>query len=30
MGGKGDNDDEQESKIIKKVSKEITLAELNQ
>ena len=30
MGGKGSNDDEQESKIIKKVSKEITLAELNQ
>jgi hypothetical protein len=25
MGGKGNNDDEQESKIIKKVSKEITL-----
>jgi len=29
MGGKGSNDDEQESKIIKKVSKEITLAEVN-
>ena len=29
MGGKGNNDDEQESKIIKKVSKEITLAEVN-
>ena len=30
MGGKGSNDDEQESKIIKKVSKEITLAEFNE
>ena len=30
MGGKGSNDDEQESKIIKKVSKEITLDNLNQ
>ena len=29
MGGKGSNDDEQESKIIKKVSKEITLDNLN-
>ena len=29
MGGKGSNDDEQESKIIKKVSKEITLSEVN-
>ena len=29
MGGKGSNDDEQESKIIKKVSKEITLGEVN-
>ena len=30
MGGKGNNDDEQESKIIKKLSKEITLAEVNE
>jgi len=30
MGGKGNNDDEQESKIIKKVSKEVTLGEFNE